>query len=273
MQERQPSRLRQLMYYHQKTFLRIAAEDDRFLQLVINHLEVEATFGPMTIDEVRRRFDAVEFISGYEDYKRAENLALNHGLCMINLGYVHWDDEIMWRFQRLYPECHVHKTSSAEVRERFSAPARESAETRRFLGLLREIFSGFDCEIALTSDDGNDAATMIVSRDRNLRAGAESHLKQWMNQPAGGTTTGAWPSLMEGSVSKSTFTLNLRHPVVSRLSRHTSLPVIRRWAMLLYYNALLVARGVPSPTETALYNQSLQEIFSLETDSGNPASG
>jgi hypothetical protein len=49
--------------------------------------------------------------------------------------------------------------------------------------------------------------------------------------------------------------------------------VIRRWATLLYYNVLLAARGIPSPTETSLLNQSLREIFSLETDSGNSAFG
>ncbi|MBO0767825.1 MAG: HSP90 family protein [Solirubrobacterales bacterium] len=248
-----PDRLEQFLSIHHLGVKAVATHDLEMLRIVDHWWPMETSAGPLTLAAFRRRFQNVRYTLTTDEFRELAGVASAQGIGVINGGYA-YDVEIMQRLVLLDPTVTVSQLEPADLATRFELP---DPITERCLAPLLEAGSaaleqmGADV-LARGFDPPSVPALYLVNR---------AALQAEEMQDARASATGVWGDVL-GAFDQSDepdrpqLILNLRSPVVRRMSELTDPDLAALSVQSLYGQALLQGHHPLGPDHSALLNRA-----------------
>lgn len=253
-----PDRLRQFLAVHHLGVKAMATHDPEMLRIVDYWWPMETSAGPMTLAAFRRHFPVIRYTLTADEFRELAGVANAQGIGLVNGGYA-YDIEIMKRLPQLDPAIKVQPLEPADLATRFDPP--DPATEQRLRPLLQAASAALapmDCDVlARGFDPPSVPALYLVSR-----AAAQADEMQ----DARASATGVWGDVLAavdhtashtaGARPRPQLMLNLRSPVVDRISRLTDPDLAALSVQSLYGHALLQGHHPLGPADSALLNRA-----------------
>jgi molecular chaperone HtpG len=248
-----PDRLQRFLQVHHLGVKALAVHDLEMLRVVDRWWPMETNAGPMTLADFRRRHPVVRYTVTADEFRELAGVSHAQGIGLVNGGYA-YDAEIMMRLPQLDPAIQVRRLEPSELATRFEPPDPATGlRLRPFLQAAGDALRPSGCDVVpRVFDPPSLPALYLVSRAvlqaQEMRAARASADGLWSGVLASfGTDAPAeHPQLM----------LNLRNPVVRRISELTDPNLVGLGVQALYGQALLQGRHPLGPEDSALLNRS-----------------
>ena len=284
-----PSRFSQFMLDHAVGLRSVALSDAQMLALVVHHLPVETTDGPMTLTELTRVASegrTVRYTRTVDQYRALADVASSQDIVLVNAGYS-YEEEILNAFLSRPDLCGsgpgISIVDPAEMLDALTSctPA-EQAEAIDLLMLAAQAIDPKDCQVTVRRFEPATLSALYLS-DPDLagRTVARSSAK---------VASGVWAELLGvtdpfATVGVPSLVLNRASSLVARLvataSRSGGAPddVVVQVLRGLYIQCLLAGHQPLGPKERAWASQALASLLdialtarqpSLDLTEGNP---
>ena len=249
LREEDPRLLAEILRIHQRSFTELAAEDPRILKLVAPHLQFETSLGPKSLEELGG--SGAFFIESYEDFRRVEAFAAAHSLLVVNAGYS-GVGRLLRRLDAESPGRRFRETDSRQLRWEWTREVQVSEPLQILMDRARRVLRPVRARVELTSDPrAGMAATFEVSPRDSVRRRSAARGRDFLAQP------------ME-EPSDAVLILNTAHGLVQALcDPEVSGERVEAVLGVLYQQALLAAREVPSVAEDGLFYGSLERLLNV----------
>ncbi len=246
-----PALWKEFLRVHNRSLVELAGQDPEVLGRVGPHLRLQTSLGMKSLQELRSEKGVKWFIESYEDFKRIEGYAASHRIPVVNAGYA-GIDRLMRRVAAEWSGANFRATDSATLQ---SLTAREAEYSPALHGLLqraRRTLSKVRATAALRSDPrGRSPATVEVPVERSLHRGASGSAPGFLEELEFG-----------GAGLEITLHLNASHPLIQLLSEPShSENRVSAVVMVLYHQALVAAREIPSSRESQLFDHALEVLL------------
>jgi len=257
--EDDPMLLRKILEVHTRNLIELAGQDINVLKCIRSLLRLETSLGVKSLEEMQHDQAQKYFIVSYEEFKRVEALAQSNNVTLINAGYSGLD-RLMRSVAEQLPECKFRETDSTNFLSLLDRATKVVTKAHGVLRLAKKSLRKLGVGVALLSDPRSRfAATVEVPLDNSLRRRAAGSRAPFLEEF----------DRYSGSDAHITLHLNTAHPLIQTLSA-SDVPEGRACSVLaiLYHNALVTAREIPSEQEGELYEQSLRALLAGSEGSG-----
>jgi molecular chaperone HtpG len=244
--------LDEILRLHRQSFLKLASTSEEIMEKIIPHLPFETSLGPMTLREISKA-EAAWYITGYEDYKKAELFAAPRNILVINGGYSGM--ESLFEYVRNHwSHSNLRQTTSRDLRMLISHESADTAALRSLLKTAKRVLRDVSVEVELSSDPQGELGIVDISTLKSLRRSIDDDLPDFLRDSA--------------EESDSVFHLNAAHATVQRLcDPEVPVSLVEGVIGVAYYVALISAREIPTERERELYDRSSLKILNFgETD-------
>ncbi len=256
--EQQPEKLEQFVQLHHRALKALAAEDDDFCAIILDHLPFETSLGTMTFGEYRQNYATVRYVPDVDTFRQLASVAAAQNLCLLNAGYV-YDLDLLSRVPELFPELNLEEITSDSLTQEFDElTAEEQSDCEPFLLQAEKILRPFHCRVDIKKFQPEDLpALSSISREGRFQRQVE-HTRALSNT--------LWSSVLEGLVQRDivqagTLCFNHRNPLIRRLLSLRSPQRRQRFIEILYVQALLLGHHPLNAREWQLFNQGLLHLL------------
>ena len=125
--DKRPQKLEQFVGLHHRSLKALAAEDDEFFAVIIDHLPFETSMGSMTFGEYRREYDRVRYVPDVDSFRQVAGVTAAQGVCAINAGYA-YEADLLARVPDVFPELTVEPLDPGAVAPGFDELTPEEQE-------------------------------------------------------------------------------------------------------------------------------------------------
>lgn len=252
------ARWRRFLSLHALSIKAVALHDDELYGLFVDRLPFETSLGELTLPDARAHAGELLYARSVDAFRQVAAVAAAQGRCVINAGYT-YDEDLLRRYAELRPGARVRPLDPDELAEGFDLPS--PAERERlapFLARAEEALAPFDCAPRLRRFRP-DALPALYTADE------DAVLRRSLDRARGETTeswSGVLGDLRSGiDAAPARLFLNLRNPLVRRMSAHTDPSLQRRCVELLYVHSLLAGSRPLGPRELSLFSDGLLGVI------------
>ena len=256
--EQQPEKLEQFVQLHHRALKALAAEDDNFCAIILDHLPFETSLGTISFGEYRQNYAIVRYAPDVDTFRQLAGVAAAQNLCLLNAGYA-YDLDLLSRIPELYPELSLEEINSDTLTQEFDElNAEEQSECESFLLQAEKVLHPFRCRVDIKKFQPQDLPALYsISREGRFQRQVE-HTRARSNT--------LWSCVLEGLVQRDivqagTLCFNLRNPLIRRLTSLRSPQRRQRLIEILYVQALLLGHHPLNAREWQLFNQSLLHLL------------
>jgi molecular chaperone HtpG len=260
-----PKRLQQLIALHHLSIKALAAKDDAFYELFIHWLPFETTLGDMTLGEYRKENPEIRYVPHVDQFRQIARVAAAQGLCVVNGGYT-YDAELLGKYGHVFPDVRVEAVDPATLTQSFEDLT--LAEREEVFALVRAadlVLQPFRC--------GADVKKYLPAELPALySAGADARFLRSVEQSKE-LSNALWSGILDGVAGQrggdvyARLCFNYRNPLVHKLARVRSRPLLERAVQMLYVQSLLLGHHPLSSREMALLNDGLLGLIEWGVDS------
>ena len=258
--ENRPEKLARFVDLHHRALKALAAEDDEFYAVVIDHLPFETSRGTVSFGEYRRETDRVRYVPDVDAFRQVAGVTAAQGLCVINAGYA-YDADLLAKVPDVFPDLAVEVLDPAAVADGFDdLPPDEQESADAFLAAADRALRPFRCraEAKLFRPDDLPALYSTTKAGRFFRS-----LEQ-TKEASGPLWAGVLGNLGRrdptgGEAAQLCF--NFRNPLVRRLAAARDPGRQSRAIEMLYVQALLLGHHPLSGKEMAALNRGLLALI------------
>ena len=145
----EPRALQRLIALHGLSVKALALDDDDFFRLVIHWLPFETSLGTMTLEDYRRTFPTVRYVTTLDAFRQVARVAAAQGLCVINAAYTH-DTALLEKLPRVLPDAEVELFSASRTAPDFEELTLDEREAvARLRRVAEAALAPFRCEVAV----------------------------------------------------------------------------------------------------------------------------
>jgi molecular chaperone HtpG len=256
--EQKPEKLRQFIQLHHRALKALAAEDDDFCAIILDHLPFETSLGTMTFGEYRQSYPVVRYVPDVDTFRQLASVAAAQNLCLLNAGYV-YDLDLLTRIPDLFPDLSLEEIHSDTLTQEFDElTVDEQAQCESFLRQAEKILRPFRCRVEAKKFQPEDLPVLYsISREGRFQRQVE-HTRALSSK--------LWTDVLEGLTQRDivhagTLCFNLRNPLIRRLLSLQSPQRCRRFIEVLYVQALLLGHHPLNAQEWQLLNQGLLHLL------------
>ncbi|HOX59072.1 MAG TPA: HSP90 family protein [Candidatus Paceibacterota bacterium] len=249
-----PERLLQIIAIHSQAIMSLAAEDDEFCEVVGRHLPFETSLGIMSLGELQKHFQEINYVTGEEEFRQIAQVAAAQSLCIINARH-YLAAKLLERYAALFPGQPVRRVTIQELTASFRdvEPAAQE-RAARLIETAASTLHPVNCRPSLRRFLPAELPVLYTASEaRRLQRSAEQ---------AREASSEVWSGILVSVFQESdpTFAelcLNYENPLIQRLLRTGSDAVARRVVEVLYVQALLLGQYPLNAAEMRLLNQAL----------------
>jgi molecular chaperone HtpG len=256
--EQQPEKLGQFVQLHHRALKALAAEDDEFCAIILDHLPFETSLGTMTFGEYRQNYSIVRYVPDVDTFRQLASVAAAQNLCLLNAGYV-YDLDLLTRIPDLFPDLRLEEINSDTLTQEFDElSVEERADCESFLVQADKVLRPFRCRVEVKKFRPEDLPALYsISREGRFQRQVE-HTRA--------LSSTLWSNVLEGLaqrdiVQAGTLCFNYGNPLVRRLLSLSSSKRRQRFIEILYVQALLLGHHPLNAREWQLLNQGLLHLL------------
>jgi len=249
-----PGRLQRFLAVHHLGVKALALHDDEMLRMVDQWWPMETDEGPVTLGRFRRRHRVVRYTATADEFRELAPVAAAQGVGLVNGGYA-YDIEIMKRLPRLDPGVEVRKLDPGELTTHFAAP--DAAEEQRLgplMGVAANVLRPLNCAPLARSFDPPDLPALYLISRKSIQAEEMRQARAAANDLWSGVLSAV--DEPPGEDDRPRLVLNLRNPVVRRMTALPDPRLAELAVQALYGQALLHGHHPLRPEDGALLNRS-----------------
>lgn len=252
--EHNPERLERFIQLHHRALKALAAEDDEFCAIILDHLPFETSLGRMTFGEYRRQHQVVRYVSDVDTFRQLATVAAAQNLCILNAGYA-YDLDLLAQVPNHYPNLTLEEITSDSLTHEFADLSSDEEEAcQSLLAQAEKTLQPFYCRVEIRKFHP-DTVPALYSISR------EGRFQRQLEQTRA-ISNSLWSGVLEGLAQREllhsgTLCLNYRNPLIQRLA---ALPPSRcRQCLIevLYVQALLLGHHPLNSREWQLFHQGL----------------
>ncbi|MCS7271846.1 MAG: hypothetical protein NZ703_12275, partial [Gemmataceae bacterium] len=254
----QPQKLEQFIQHHHRALKALAAEDDEFCTIILDHLPFETSLGRMTFGEYRQDQAVIRYVSDVDTFRQLASVAAAQNLCLLNAGYA-YDLDILARVPEIYPELSLEEINSDSLTQEFEdLTVAEQADCEAFLLQAEKTLRPYRCRVDMKKFHPLELPALYsISREGRFQRQVE-HTQALSNA----LWSGVLENLGRRELTQSgTLCFNFRNPLIRRLLE-LRLPARRqRLIEILYVQALLLGHHPLNAREWNLLNQGILALI------------
>jgi molecular chaperone HtpG len=254
--EKRPEKLERFVGLHHRALKALAAEDDEFFAVIIDHLPFETSLGTMTFAEYRQGNDCVRYLPDVDSFRQVAGVTAAQGVCAINAGYA-YDAELIAKVPDVFPELTVEQLDPASVAQGFNDLSEdEEREADGFLAAADQVLRPFRCRAEAKKFRPDDLPALYST----TREGRFFRSLEQSKEVSGPLWSGVLENLgRRERVSADTAQLcfNFRNPLIRKVAAVRDRKRLARAVEMLYVQALLLGHHPLSSREMAVLNGGL----------------
>ncbi len=258
--EHRPEKLEQFVALHHRALKALAAEDDEFFAVVIDHLPFETSTGTMTFREYRQDHDRVRFVADVDSFRQVAGVTAAQGVCVINAGYV-YDAELLGKVPDVFPDLTVEPLDPSAIAQGFDDLSDdEQAAADAFLAAADKILKPFRCRAEAKRFRPDDLPALYsTSREGRFYRSLEQS-----KEASGPLWSGVLDNLGRkdrAAAGGAQLCFNFRSPLVRKVAAVRDRKRLARAVEMLYVQALLLGHHPLSSQEQAVLNAGLLALI------------
>ena len=257
--ERRPEKLQRFVGLHHRALKALAAGDDEFFAVIIDHLPFETSLGTLPFGEYRREHDRVRYVADVDSFRQVAAVTAAQGVCVINAGYA-YEAELLAKVPDVFPDLAVESLDPAEVARGFDdLTPDEQGAADAFLAEADRVLRPFRCRAEAKKFLPEDLPALYsTSREgrfyRSLEQSREASGPLWS-----GVLGGLGRGRAEAEAAQLCF--NFRNPLVRKLAASRDRGRLARAVEMLYVQALLLGHHPLSGREMAALNRGILALI------------
>ncbi|HEY1191174.1 MAG TPA: HSP90 family protein [Gemmata sp.] len=258
--EARPEKLDQFVGLHHLALKALAAEDDEFFAIIIDHLPFETTLGTRTFGEYRRGTDRVRFVPDNDSFRQIASVSAAQGVCVINAGHT-YECELLAKVPDVFPELTVEPLDPAAVAQAFDdLEPDEQAAVNPFLTAADQILRPFRCRAEAKKFRPDELPTLYsTTRDGRFYRSLEQS-----KEVSGALWSGVLDTLGRRDAAETSFAqlcFNFRNPLIQKVAAVRDRKRLARAVEMLYVQALLLGHHPLSARELAVLNGGILALI------------
>ncbi len=253
-----PKLLGKIMTTHFAAMKALATVDREFLELMVDWIPFETSFGFMTFGEIRERFDVIRYALTTETYHQLAPIAVARSMGIINAGFTD-DRALLQHVSAVFPALSLRPVSATDlIGELDELQPTERKAVVPLLAAASLVLSKLGCGVDARSFEPATLPVLLVL--------GEDQRKQRTARRIGNEIDPLWSGLLEqlageGEI-RAQLCFNYNNPLVQQLTR-TPDPELRAMAArILYLQALLLGQHPLDAEETSLLSTMLVDLVS-----------
>lgn len=263
--ENRPEKLAEFVDLHERALKSLAAEDDEFFAIIIDHLPFETSKGTMTFGEYRRENKHVRFVPTVDAFRQVSNVSAAQGVTVINAGHT-YEVELLSKVPDVYPEMDVEPLDANTVAQQFDdlSPADQQL-ANAFLMAADQVLRPFRCRAEAKSFRPDDLPALYsTSRDslfyRSLEQSRDVSGELW---------SGVLDNLNRRDRTETGYSqlcFNFRNKLIRKIVNVRDAKKLARAVEMLYVQALLMGHHPLNTKEMALLNKGILGLIEDSTE-------
>lgn len=255
-----PEKLERFVGLHHRALKALAAEDDEFFAVIIDHLPFETSLGTMSFGTYRRENKAVRFVPDNDSFRQVASVTAAQGECVINAGYT-YDADLLGKAAEVFPDLTVEAVDPAAVARGFDDLSPEEQDAAAgFLTAADQILRPFKCRAEAKKFRPDDLPTLYSS----TREGRFYRSLEQSKEVSGSLWAGVLDTLGRRGAAETGFAqlcFNFRNPLVRRVAAARDRKRLGRAVEMLYVQALLLGHHPLSARELAVLNNGILALI------------
>lgn len=266
--ESESSRFERFLSVHHLALKALAAQDDDCYRLFIDWLPFETTRGRQTVRSLREQTTLLRYVDDVAQYHQMEKVAAAQGITLVNAGYV-YESDLLSRLPELYPDIQLEPMDATALAQDFDElSADERNQVHALLAAATDVLRPFHCQPEARKFKPTDLPALFS-------AGAEARFLRSVEQSketADALFQGVLESLEagRGAAPRTELVFNFHNPLVQRLAKLESRPVLARAVEVLYVQGLLLAHQPLTSRELNLLSRGLGGLLDALAGLGGP---
>ena len=258
--DKRPEKLEQFVGLHHRSLKALAAEDDEFFAVIIDHLPFETSMGSMTFGEYRREYDRVRYVPDVDSFRQVAGVTAAQGVCVINAGYA-YEADLLARVPDVFPELTVEPLDPGAVAQGFDELTPEEQEAADdFLSAADQILRPFRCRAEAKKFKPDDLPALYST----TREGRFFRSLEQSRDVADPLWSGVLDSLgrrERADAGTAQLCFNFRNPLVRKVAAVRDRKRLARAVEMLYVQALLLGHHPLSSREMAVLNGGILALI------------
>lgn len=254
-------RLNAILDCHYLAIKSLATTDPEFFQLFGDWLPFETTLGDMTLGEIREGQKHIRFVATRDQFRQITGVAAAQGICILNAGYT-YDKELLAMVPEVFPEYTIECVDANDLSHNFAELApQEEASVENLIKAASQALAPFKCEAVVRKFAPNHLPTLYTASDQHNFSRDIDHAQE--------VSDDLWSGILENvsdaviGSTRSQLCLNFTNPLVKRLAKLQSLPLIQQVIEVLYVQSLLLGHFPLKAQETQLLSEGLLGLIEL----------
>lgn len=254
--EKRPEKLEQFVGLHHRALKALAAEDDEFFAVIIDHLPFETSLGTLTFGDYRREYDTVRYVADVDSFRQVAGVTAAQGVCVINAGYA-YEVELLSKVPDVFAELTVETLDPASLAQGFDDLTEEEQEAAdAFLEAADELLRPYRCRAEARKFRPDDLPALYST----TREGRFFRSLEQSRELSGPLWSGVLDNLgRRNRTAPDTAQLcfNFRNALVRKVAAVRDRKRLRRAVEMLYVQALLLGHHPLSSREMAILNDGI----------------
>jgi len=253
-----PERAEQIIDHHRKYMKEMAAQDEGFLRIIAPFLRFPTTMGRLTVPDMLRRTQQIDYVFDEEEYKQIQYLCRPIEQLVVHTRYDN-DQELVDRLSDMYPDVPFREVNVRDFLERLEDVDEDQERAAEvFLAEANHLLQDMQCTVMLKQFDPAHIPTLYYLPEEARRLRQANSYEEAEDSP--------WSKMLDSvmeyfSGSQAILCLNARNPMVGKLMQHPNEKLRGVLTRFLYIQAILLGNYTLSEAELRQFGQGLTDLL------------